>query len=107
MKVFRFNILFSYVQYSKCVVCKVPRNCSMSGNDDVTRIGESFHRAQLKINCVESRRFLNRIFGRTGSTQTVLPVFGCNFSLATGKRRDVGPGLLLNEAVSVLNTVCA
>jgi len=51
-------------------------------------IDESFHRAQLKINGSDSRRYLNCIFSRTNSTRTVLPVFGCNFSLATGRQRD-------------------
>jgi len=97
--VLTFYFLMFYIQsvlYAK--YREIVRCMSASGNDDVTRIGEPFHRAQLKINCVDSCRYLNRIFSRTGSTQTVLPVFGCNFSLATGRRRDVGPGLLLNEA---------
>lgn len=68
------------------------RCMSASGNDDVTPIGKPFHRAQLKINGGDSRRYLNRIFSRTGSTRTVLPVFGCNFSLATGRRWVEGRG---------------
>lgn len=76
---------------TRCVDCVEKLiGASASGNAGVTRVGESFHRAQLKINGGDSRRYLHRIFSRTGSTRTVLPVFGCNFSLATGRRMGEG-----------------
>lgn len=88
------RFIFLYLILDVYRIGETIRCMSASGNGGITRIGEPFHRAQLKINDGDSRQYLNRIFSHTGSTRTVLPVFGCNFSLATGRQGGTrgGPG---------------